>query len=221
MTKPKAPVEAPVPDPADPRTWEWRTSRREFLAYTGLGAAAVAVPLQAGGATAASAAKTEVAGPAAAPIVLFVNGERHKLEVEPRETLAEVLRGRLKLTGTKIGCNRGACSACTVLVDGVPLNSCMLLAVDVGARKVVTVEGLARGEALHSVQEAFVAQDAMQCGFCTPGMVVSVAALLVSNPDPTREDVQQAVSGNTCRCGTYPNVISAALAAAAGRKGAK
>jgi carbon-monoxide dehydrogenase small subunit/xanthine dehydrogenase YagT iron-sulfur-binding subunit len=97
----------------------------------------------------------------------------------------------------------------------------MLLAVDVGARKVVTVEGLARGEALHPVQEAFVAHDAMQCGFCTPGMVLSVAALLVGNPDPAREDVQQAVSGNTCRCGTYPNVISAALAVAGARKGAK
>ena len=221
MKKPRNPVEAPAPDPADPRSWEWRTSRREFLAYTGLGAAVVGVPLQLAEGAAASSAKAEVAGPAAVPIVLFVNGERHKLEVEPRETLAEVLRGKLKLTGTKIGCNRGACSACTVLVDGVPLNSCMLLAVDVGARKVVTVEGLAHGETLHPVQEAFVAHDAMQCGFCTPGMVVSVAALLVSNPEPAREDVQQAVSGNLCRCGTYPNDISAALAAAAARKGAK
>jgi len=220
MKRPKRPSEAPAPDPADPRSWEWRTSRREFLAYTGLGAAAVAVPLQVARGAVASA-KVEVVGPAAVPIVLFVNGERRKLEVEPRETLAEVLRGKLNLVGTKIGCNRGACSACTVLVDGVPVNSCMLLAVDVGARKVVTVEGLARGEALHPVQESFVAHDAMQCGFCTPGMVLSVAALLVSNPDPAREDVQQAVSGNLCRCGTYPNVISAALGAAAARKGAK
>jgi len=158
-------------------------------------------------------------GPGAAPITLTVNGAARALQVEPRMTLAEALRGPLGLTGTKIACNRGACSACTVWLDGSPIASCMILAVDVGARKVTTVEGLADGETLHPVQAAFIEHDALQCGFCTPGMVMSCAALLEREPDPTREQVRSAISGHYCRCGTYPHVVEATLAAAKTGKG--
>jgi aerobic-type carbon monoxide dehydrogenase small subunit (CoxS/CutS family) len=143
-----------------------------------------------------------------------VNGARRKVVVTPRATLAEVLRGPLGLTGTKLGCERGACSACTVLLDGVPVNSCMTFALDVGARRVTTVEGLARGATLSPVQEAFVAHDAMQCGFCTPGMVMTATALLARTPHPSPEEAREALSGNLCRCGSYPRVLEATLAAA-------
>jgi aerobic-type carbon monoxide dehydrogenase small subunit (CoxS/CutS family) len=124
------------------------------------------------------------------------------------------------MTGTKIGCDRGACSACTVWVDGAPVCACMTFALDVGGRPVTTIEGLARGNSLHPVQEAFIEHDAMQCGFCTPGMIMSCAALLQRNSTPTVDDVRTATSGNLCRCGTYPNVFEATLAAArSGRVG--
>ena len=152
-------------------------------------------------------------------IVLWLNGVDRPLRVESRTTLAEALRGPLGLTGTKIGCNRGACSACTVWLDGAPICSCMTFAVEVGSRAVTTIEGLAHGDDLHPVQEAFVAHDAMQCGFCTPGMAMSAAALLERNADPTDEDVKRAISGHICRCGTYPHVVAATLAAAKARRG--
>ena len=134
-------------------------------------------------------------------------------------TLAEVLRGPLCLTGTKIACDRGSCSACTVWLDGAAVNSCMLLAIDVGDRKVTSIEGLAEGDSLHPVQAAFIEHDAVQCGFCTSGMVMSSAALLAHQPNPTAADVKAAISGHLCRCGTYPHVITATLAAAQMRKG--
>ncbi len=152
-------------------------------------------------------------------IVLRVNGVDRALNVESRTTLAEALRGPLGLTGTKIACNRGACSACTVWVDGTPVCSCMTFAVEVGSRPVTTIEGLAEGEALHPVQEAFIAHDALQCGFCTPGLVISAAALIGRNPDPTSEEVERAISGHVCRCGSYPHVVAATLAAAKARRG--
>ncbi len=147
-------------------------------------------------------------------ITLTVNGTARALAVEPRATLAEVLRGPLQLTGTKIGCNRGTCSACTVWLDGAPVCACMILAVDVGARAVTTIEGLAAGETPHPVQQAFIDYDALQCGYCTPGMVMSCAALLEHTPEPTAADVRAAISGHYCRCGTYPHVVDATLAAA-------
>ncbi len=147
-------------------------------------------------------------------ISLNVNGAVRTAQVPTSMTLAEVLRGPLGLTGTKIACNRGACSACTVWLDGLPICACMMLAIDVGARNVTTIEGLAQGETLHPVQQAFIDHDALQCGYCTPGMVMSCAALLKRNPEPSAEDVRAAISGHYCRCGTYPHVIAATLAAA-------
>ena len=159
-------------------------------------------------------AAASVLGPNAVSIVLLVNGEAHALLVEPRTTLAEALRGPLGLTGTKIACNQGACSACSVWLDDLVVASCSVLAIEVGERRITTIEGLAAGEGLHPVQEAFIAQDAVQCGFCTPGMVMSCAALLAENPHPGEAEIQTAISGHLCRCGTYPHVIQAVLALA-------
>jgi xanthine dehydrogenase YagT iron-sulfur-binding subunit len=162
---------------------------------------------------------TAIAGPDRVAVALNVNGATRTAQVEPRTTLAEALRGVLHLTGTKIACNRGACSACTVLIDGVPVCSCMVLAVEVGARSITTIEGLAQGDTLHAVQAAFITHDAVQCGFCTPGLVLTCAALLERTPDPTADDVKAAIGGHLCRCGTYPHVVAATLAAAKARKG--
>ncbi len=163
----------------------------------------------------AKADEAQVLGPGATPVTLNVNGAEQKLKIEPRTTLAEALRVNLDMTGTKIVCDRGACSACTVWLDGTPVNSCMTLAIDVGDRKITTIEGLAPSlDQLHPVQEMFVQYDAMQCGFCTSGMIMSCAGLLKRNQHPTEQDVRDAVSGNLCRCGTYPHVFKATLAAA-------
>jgi len=199
-------------------------TRREFLKGTGAaiaGTAAFEANLQAAVLSRESAQPGTALGPGAgsARIVLDVNGVQRALDVEPQATLAEVLRGPLNLTGTKIGCDRGACSACTVWVDRVPVASCMMLAVDVGERKVVTIEGLGRGDELHPVQSAFIAHDAIQCGFCTPGLVMSCAALVENNRNPSLEDVKSAISGHLCRCGTYPHVFAATLDAAKAVKG--
>ena len=158
-------------------------------------------------------------GPDAVPIAMQVNGVTWTLRAEPRMTLAEALRGPLGLTGTKIACNRGACSACTVWLDGDPVCACMILAIDVGERRVTTIEGLADGDTLHPVQQAFIDHDALQCGFCTPGMIMSCAALLERTTDPSAGEVRAAISGHICRCGTYPHVIAATLDAAKARRG--
>ena len=159
-------------------------------------------------------------GPGRTPVTLHVNGKDYRLALEPRTTLAEALRYDLGLTGTKVVCDRGACSACTVWLDKVPVNSCMTLAIDAANRHITTVEGLANGNELHPVQAAFIKHDALQCGFCTPGMIMSCAALLERNPNPDLNDVKIATSGNLCRCGTYPKVFDATLEAAQNRKGA-
>lgn len=158
-------------------------------------------------------------GPDPVSITLRVNGALRTLRAEPHMTLAEALRGPLGLTGTKIACNRGACSACTVWLDGTPVCACMMLAIEVGAREVTTIEGLAHGDTLHPVQQAFIDHDALQCGFCTPGLIMSCAALIAHQPNPSADDVRAAISGHFCRCGTYPHVIAATLAAAENRKG--
>jgi len=189
-----------------------RMSRRSFLKGTSAATAGLAA-LETAVAPAA-AAEPQVFGPDAVSVALRVNGQAHTVAVEPRTTLAEVLRGPLNLTGTKVACDRGSCSACTVLLDGAPVASCSMLALDVGNRAITTIEGLASGETLHPVQAAFIEHDALQCGFCTPGMVLSSAALLERNPQPTAGDVKAAISGHVCRCGTYPHVVDAVLAAA-------
>jgi xanthine dehydrogenase YagT iron-sulfur-binding subunit len=156
----------------------------------------------------------EAIGPHATAVELLVNGGRAVVHVDPGMTLVEVLRDQLALTGTKIGCDRGACSACTVWLDGVVVASCMTLVLDARGRAITTIEGLARDGDLHPVQRAFVEHDAMQCGFCTPGVVMSAAALVERNPNCTLEDVKGAISGHLCRCGAYPNIFKATLAAA-------
>jgi len=168
----------------------------------------------------ATEAPSSVIGPGATSISLNINGVVKRVSVEPRTTLAETLRHELHITGTKIVCDRGSCSACTVLLDGKPVNSCTTFALDAVDAKITTIEGLGTPDHLHPVQAAFVEHDGMQCGYCTPGMVMSCAALLDRNPNPTTAHVQQAISGNICRCGTYPKVVEAALAAARSRKGA-
>jgi xanthine dehydrogenase YagT iron-sulfur-binding subunit len=194
-----------------------RVTRRGFLKGAGLtavGASVLEGAVAAVDEAAAAVAGPKVVGPGLAPVTIDVNGSSRRLEVEPRTTLAEALRFDLGLTGTKVVCDRGSCSACTVWVDGTPVCACMTLAVDVAGRRVTTIEGLARGDELHPVQAAFIEHDAMQCGFCTPGMVMSCAALLARNASPSLDDVRQATSGNLCRCGTYPKVFEATLAAA-------
>lgn len=166
----------------------------------------------------AGAGEAPTVGPGPAPLQFTLNGEPQTLEVEPHVTLLAALRERLRVTGTKVVCDRGSCGACTVLIDGVARNSCMTLAHDVAGAQVTTVEGLAQGGKLTVLQEAFIRHDALQCGFCTPGMLMSCQALLLRSQGQkvAREDVEAAIAGNLCRCGTYPNVIAAALEAAGG-----
>jgi xanthine dehydrogenase YagT iron-sulfur-binding subunit len=196
-------------------------SRRSFL--TGAGATAGGVMLEAGLTASPACADKKLdqafKGPGEVPLTLRINGVARTINVPPHTTLTEALRGPLDLTGTKIGCDRGSCSACTVWLDGTPVASCMVLAIDIAERSVTTIEGLADGDRLHPVQTAFIEHDAVQCGFCTPGMVMSCAALLARNPNPSLDDVKAATSGHLCRCGTYPHVFAATLAAAKANKG--
>ena len=196
-----------------------RVSRRAFLKTAGAGAAGVtAGSLVDLSALAQQSDKSEVQGPGKVAVTLNVNGSAKQVSIEPRATLADVLRTDLGLTGTKIVCDRGSCSACTVWLDKTPVCSCLTLAIDAAPHKITTIEGLASGEHLHPVQAAFIEHDALQCGFCTAGMIMSCAGLLEHNSDPTLEDVKMATSGNLCRCGTYPKVFEATLAAAKARR---
>jgi xanthine dehydrogenase YagT iron-sulfur-binding subunit len=147
-------------------------------------------------------------------ITLNVNRQDHRMEVDARETLAEALRFRLKLTGTKLGCNRAECGTCTVIMDGETVFSCSILAIEADGRAIETIEGIADGPMLHPVQQAFIECDALQCGYCIPGMIMSCKHLLDTNTDPSPEDVRQATQGNYCRCGAYPNIIAATMSAA-------
>ncbi len=203
-----------MPDPNPATT----VSRRSFLGSAGVAAGSAVLLREARAAVAADADGPPILGPDPVRLTLTVNGVARAVTVQPRATLAEVLREALDLTGTKIGCDRGACSACTVWLDGAPIASCMLLAIDVGPRAVTTIEGLAQGDTLHPVQAAFIDHDAMQCGYCTPGMVMSCAALLQRNPNPGTEQVQTAIDGHLCRCGSYPHVLEAMQAISQARK---
>ena len=189
-------------------------SRRGFLSSVGAGAV-VAVSLK----DAADAPAQEIqATGKTVTIHLRVNGSERKVLVEPRWPLVYVLREVLGLTGSKIGCERGECGACTVLVDGKPRYSCLTLAVEAEGHEITTVEGLLEGEKLGPVQQAFLEEDAFQCGFCTPGQIMAVEGLLRQNPDPTIDQIRTGVSGNLCRCGAYKNIFNAAEKASRLRK---
>lgn len=146
-------------------------------------------------------------------IILKVNGTNYRLSIEARRTLLEVLRENLGLTGTKKSCNEGECGACTVLMDGRPVASCLVLAMDAQGKRVLTIEGLSEGEKLHPIQEAFLKHGAIQCGFCTPGMVMSAKAFLDENPEPTKTEIRKAISGNLCRCTGYQHIVDSIMAA--------
>jgi aerobic-type carbon monoxide dehydrogenase small subunit (CoxS/CutS family) len=185
-----------------------RVTRRDVL--KGAGAAALVGAIHGATAKEAQAAPgIREVGPGAAPVELKVNGKALRLDVEPRVTLLDALRDHAGLTGTKRICDRGACGGCTVHLDGKPVNACMTLAVDCAGRSVRTVEGLADGDKLHAIQAAFIKHDALQCGFCTPGMLMSCAHLVDNVKNPTEEQIRGAVAGNLCRCGTYPHVFAA------------
>jgi len=201
-----------------PKTKEPRgsgLSRRLFFnsAATGAaGAAVLAVP------AAAQMGTEEIRENEMVRAVLNINGRAHSLMVEPRWTLQHVLRTRLGMTGTKASCERGECGSCTVLIDGVARYACMTLALEAVGTQVTTIEGLMRGEELGPVQQAFVEQDGYQCGYCTPGQVMSVEGLLRKKGDPTSGEIREAVSGNLCRCGAYNHILSAAARAVELRK---
>jgi xanthine dehydrogenase YagT iron-sulfur-binding subunit len=156
-------------------------------------------------------------GPGPIPIELIVNGEAVTVFVEPRRTLLSVLREELGLSGAKHGCGRGQCGACTVIIDDETAYACLTLAIDCEGRRVRTIESVSHGEHLHPVQVAFIKRDGYQCGFCTPGQVMSAVSLLEHNPSPTEEEVREEMAGNVCRCGAYPNIVDAVLTAALGR----
>src|SRR5215467_13480058 len=147
---------------------------------------------------------------------LHVNGSTRRIDADPDRTLLSVLRDDLDLTGTKFGCGEGQCAACTVLIDGVATRSCLTKVSAVGAKKVVTIEGLAPAGKLHPMQQAFLDADALQCGYCTPGMILGAVSLLKRNPNPTEPEIVAGMNGHICRCGTYPRVVSAIRAAAKG-----
>ena len=146
-------------------------------------------------------------------ITLKVNGTNYRLSIEPRRTLVEVLRENLGLTGTKKSCNQGGCRACTIMMHGKPVASCLVLATDAQGKEILTIEGLSEGEKLHPIQEAFLKNGAIQCGFCTPGMVMSAKALLDENPEPTTVEIRKAISGNLCRCTGYQHIVDSIMAA--------
>ena len=199
-----------------------RVTRRHFLVRAALPAVAAGVVagsprLSAAARAAVSTAVLSASGPGPIPVTLNVNGESHALRIEPRVTLLDALRERLQLTGTKKGCDQGTCGACTVLVDGRRINSCLTLAVMAQGKAITTVEGLAHGDQLHPVQAAFLAHDGFQCGYCTPGQIVSAVALIAEKRPTDEASVREWMSGNICRCGAYPNIVAAVRDAAGAR----
>jgi xanthine dehydrogenase YagT iron-sulfur-binding subunit len=194
-------------------------SRRGFLQGVGISSGVLTTGVLETGAEAQSSAK--LAGPGEVPITLQINGRPYKTSVEPRTTLLDTLRHRLDLTAAKRVCDRGTCGACTVSIDGKVMYSCTVLAIDAQGRQIQTLEGISQNGKPHAVSRAFVANDAQQCGYCTPGFVMAAKGFLDRNPDPTYEEVKAGLGGNLCRCGTYMGVRKAVLDAAKEMKGAK
>jgi xanthine dehydrogenase YagT iron-sulfur-binding subunit len=192
-------------------------SRRGFL--KGLSVGSVATGLLSDAAPSEAAERGRIQGPGEIPVTLRINGKNEKLSVEPRVTLLDALRNRLDLTGAKKVCDRGTCGSCTVIVDGHPVYSCSMLAVEAEGRAITTIEGLGTPAKMSAVQKAFVKHDAQQCGFCTPGFVVASTAFLRLNPNPTLEDARAGLGGNLCRCGTYAHMAEAVVEAAKSTKG--
>lgn len=190
-------------------------TRRGFLTSVGAGAVALATS---GSMAPPVRASADAAPVEAAAITLIINDRPHRLLVEPRWSLLYVLRERLGITGTKNGCERGECGACTVLIDDLPRYACLTLAVEAEGHRITTVEGLLQGEELGPVQQAFVEQDAFQCGYCTSGQIMAVEGLLRHRAAPSEEEVRLGVSGNLCRCGAYANIFAAARQAAEMRR---
>ncbi len=190
-------------------------TRRSFIQTLGVSAAAGAIRTGADRAMAREqdAADPEIVGPGPARATLRVNGKALVAQIEPCTTLLDALRERFDMTGSKLVCDRGSCGACSVLVDGKLVASCMMLALDAVDSEIMTIEGLARDGVLDPVQEAFIRHDALQCGFCTPGLVMAARALLNNTPKPTLAEIKKGLSGNICRCGTYTNVFNATLEA--------
>jgi aerobic-type carbon monoxide dehydrogenase small subunit (CoxS/CutS family) len=197
-------------------------SRRSFFKTFGATAAVAATAqVEAVAAELEKANQEKIVGPDAVPITLQVNGKPIKLEVQPRVTLLDAMRSLTPLTGSKEVCDRATCGACSMFVDDKLVYSCSLLAIEAQGKKITTIEGIGEPGKLSKVQEAFVEQDALMCGYCTPGFVMSVTALLRKNPKPTEADVRHACSGNLCRCGTYPRILQAAMKAAGVTKTSK
>lgn len=188
-------------------------SRREFLQTGTVAAAATGATVE------AASTGTPTSFAARMVVQLKVNGIEHKTELEPRVTLLDYLRERLHLTGTKKGCNEGACGTCTVLVDGKRMNSCLTLAVQCDGREITTIEGISSGDTLHRVQAAFIKHDAFQCGYCTPGQIISAIACINEGHANSEAEVKEWMSGNLCRCAAYPQITAAVLEAAATTRG--
>ncbi len=201
--------------PAEPAS----VSRRDFLRGAGVAVSGTLIAGEKANAKHAEGSTAAILGPGQIPITLRINGKPTKLEVEPRVTLLDALRNRLDLTGAKKVCDRGTCGACTVTLDGLPVYSCSVLALEAQGKSIQTIEGLAPSGKLHPVSAAFVDHDAQQCGFCTPGFVMAVKSFLDHHPNPTIEDVEKGLGGNLCRCGTYMGIRKAALQAAKAMKG--
>ena len=192
---------------------QFSVSRRDFLKTAGVGSLATAVTA-AGEADVEAQTGPRAVGPGDVPVTLTVNGTRVDLRIEPRVTLLDAIRNRADLTGNKRVCDRGACGACTMIVDGRTVYSCSTLAIEMQGKQIRTVDGLARGSTLHPVQQAFCDKDALMCGFCTPGFVMATVALLEKHPNPTPEQARRGLDGNICRCGTFVRVMEAAMQAA-------
>ncbi len=186
-----------------------RVSRRDFLKGIGTGTVAAAMITTAGPQREAEAAP--VKGIRETVIQTEINGRKYRITVKAHWTLLDVLRRELGLTGTKNSCDRGSCGACTVIMDGMAVYACSLLAIEADKRKITTIEGLSDGEKLHPIQAAFMREDALQCGFCTPAMIMSTKALLDKNPRPSVVEVKEALSGTICRCAAYPKIVKAAM----------